>query len=59
MKVWQIVTGEPGRDYRRLFFEHDLMVLGSGEDGDASDGSYEHGSSNTSRRQVHRFFSGP
>ncbi len=30
MKVWQIAAGEPGRDYRKLFFDHDVMLLGQG-----------------------------
>lgn len=59
MKVWQIATGEPGRDYRRLFFKHDLMILGPGEEGDARDGKYESRPSNTPQNQVHRFYCGP
>jgi hypothetical protein len=59
MKIWQIATGEPGRDYRRLFFDHDLMILGPSEDSDACSGVYERGKANSPRRQVHRFFTGP
>jgi hypothetical protein len=28
MKVWQIATGESGRDYRELFLDHDIMIIG-------------------------------
>ena len=28
MRVWQIVTGQSGRDYRELFFDHDIMIIG-------------------------------
>ena len=27
MNVWQIATGEPGRDYRALFFDHDIRII--------------------------------
>ncbi|MBA7663572.1 hypothetical protein ES703_71617 [subsurface metagenome] len=33
MKVWQIATGETGRDYRDLFLEHDIMILGPSDKG--------------------------
>lgn len=59
MKVWQIATGEPGRDYRRLFFDHDLMILGPSGDGDAHSGWYKRGNANSPRRQVHSFATGP
>lgn len=59
MKVWQIATGEPGRDYRRLFFNHDLMILGPSEDGDARSGRYGRDKANTPHRQVHQFATGP
>ncbi len=35
MKIWQIATGEPGRDYRQLFFDYDVMILGPTQLGDA------------------------
>jgi len=54
MKVWQIATGEAGRDYRELFFAHDLMILGPGELGDATSNDY-FGAANSHRNQVHRF----
>lgn len=59
MKVWQIATGEPGRDYRHLFFDHDLMILGPSDRGDALNGAYNYGPALTPPRQVHRFATGP
>ena len=41
MKVWQMATGEPNRDYQELFFDHDIMILGPGRYGDARSGVYE------------------
>jgi len=57
--VWQIATGELGRDYRSLFFDHDLMILGPSDRGDASSGAYEDGPANSPPRQVHSFATGP
>lgn len=34
MRVWQVAAGDPGRDYSRLFFEHDIVLLGPGRHGD-------------------------
>lgn len=59
MKVWQIATGEPGRDYRRLFYEYDLMMLGPGNPGDARVVSYADGAPNSERRQVSQLANGP
>lgn len=59
MKVWQIATGEPGRDYRRLFFDYDLMILGPSDRGNALDGRYRDGVANSPGSQVHKFATGP
>jgi hypothetical protein len=59
MKVWQVATGETGRDYRELFLDHDLMILGPSRDGDARDGRYARGKANSAERQVHSFALGP
>ena len=59
MKVWQIAAGEPGRDYRELFFDHDLMVMGPSDLGDALSNKYMRGSANSPYRQVHNFARGP
>jgi hypothetical protein len=59
MKVWQIATGEPGRDYRELFFDHDMMIMGPSHLGDASSNRYASGSANSPNRQVHNFTYGP
>jgi hypothetical protein len=59
MKVWQIATGEPGRDYRELFFDHDIMILGPSHLGSAMSGAYAVGSANSDLRQVHSFANNP
>ncbi|HEX2219634.1 MAG TPA: hypothetical protein VHG35_12580 [Gemmatimonadales bacterium] len=59
MRVWQIATGEAGRDYRELFFDHDLMILGPSHRGDARDGRYADGVPNSAGSQVHSFTVGP
>jgi len=40
MKVWQIATGETGRDYSEIFFDYDIMILGPSHLGDATKNSY-------------------
>jgi hypothetical protein len=55
MKVWQIATGEPGRDYRELFFDHDIMILGPSHRGNALENSYADGIPNSAGSQVHNF----
>jgi len=59
MKVWQIATGEPNRDYQDLFFDHDVMILGPGRHGNALSGAYAEGKPNSALRQVHSFASKP
>lgn len=59
MTLWQIAAGEPGRDYRKLFFDHDLMLLGPSDRGDARDGRYADGIANSPGSQVHRFATAP
>jgi len=59
MKVWQIAAGEPGRDYRELFFDHDMMIMGPSHLGDARLGNYAVNSANSPNRQVHNFANGP
>lgn len=59
MKVWQIATGEPGRDYKELFLDHDIMINGPSHLGNARDNSYNFGAPNSSTRQVHNFAHGP
>lgn len=55
MRVFQIAAGEAGRDYRSLFFENDLMLLGPGYYGPAESGAYRHAASGSSENQVHNF----
>lgn len=59
VNVWQVATGEAGRDYRELFLDHDLMILGPSRDGDAREVSYARGKANSAERQVHSFALGP
>ena len=37
MRVWQVAAGDPGRDYSKLFLDHDVMLLGPGAPGDIRD----------------------
>src|SRR5208337_5417509 len=59
MKIWQIATGEPGRDYRELFFDYDVMILGPSHFGDALKNKYHDGIPNSSGSQVHSFAHNP
>lgn len=61
MKVWQIATGEPGRDYRQLFFDYDIMFLGPGTYGDAlkNQDKYSDGVPNSMLNQVYHFAKDP
>ena len=59
MKVWQIAAGEPGRDYRELFFDHDIMIMGPDHLGDALSNEYDGGAANSPNRQVHSFAHSP
>ncbi|GAG90147.1 unnamed protein product, partial [marine sediment metagenome] len=51
--------GETGRDYRELFFEHDIMIIGPSDKGNALDNNYADGKSNSSGSQVHSFAYNP
>ncbi len=55
MKIWQIATGEPGRDYRELFFDFDVMILGPSDRGSALENNYAGGIPNLAGSQVHNF----
>jgi hypothetical protein len=59
MRVWQIATGEPGRDYRELFFDHDIMILGPSHLGNALENNYADGVPNSSGSQVNSFANKP
>jgi hypothetical protein len=59
LNVWQIATGETGRDYRTLFFDHDIMIIGPGDDGLANEENYAEGPPNSEKRQVHSFAHNP
>ncbi|HET7461844.1 MAG TPA: hypothetical protein VFJ82_11380 [Longimicrobium sp.] len=59
MYLWQVASGEPGRDYRRLFFDHDLMLLGPSHLGEARTGAYAGSIPNSAGSQVHNFATQP
>ena len=55
MNIWQIATGESGRDYRDIFVDYDVMILGPSHKGSAKIESYHDGVANSSGSQVHNF----
>lgn len=57
MNIWQIATGETGRDYSSLFIEHDIMILGPSWHGDARDNhkKYNDKKPNSQLTQVYNF----
>lgn len=62
MNIWQIATGEAGRDFSSLFFEYDIMILGpSLELGDAlvDPDKYWDGVPNSKNNQVWSFANKP
>lgn len=61
MNIWQIATGELGRDYSALFFDHDIMILGPSDNGDAIiyHNDYWDGVPNSQLTQVHNFAHSP
>jgi hypothetical protein len=59
MKVWQIASGEAGRDYRHLFTDYDVMLLGPSHLGDASSGAYVDRVPNSALSQVASFAKAP
>jgi hypothetical protein len=59
MNVWQIAAGEPGRDYRELFLDHDIMIMGPSERGEVKSNNYAIGPAHSPQRQVHHFANDP
>jgi hypothetical protein len=61
MQVWQIATGEVGRDYNSLFFDHDIMLLGPSHYGHGIENAkkYWDGVPNSKGNQVHSFVHNP
>lgn len=59
MDVWQIAAGEPGRDYRELFVDYDIMIMGPSDLDDALSNRYASGAANSRNRQVHSFAYNP
>ena len=63
-EVWQIAGGDPGRDYTKLFLEHDVMFMGPGDYGHYREDTYSRlvrdGQESSSRiNMVRRFVSAP
>jgi hypothetical protein len=59
MHVWQIAAGRSGRDYRSLFFAHDVMFMGPSMYGSALDTDYSEGTGATIGNQIESFAEGP
>ena len=59
MRVWQIAAGRSGRDYRSLFFAHDVMVMGPSWYGSAMETDYSEGTGATLGNQIESFATGP
>ncbi len=57
MNIWQIATGEYGRDYSSLFLDHDIMILGPSENGNALENAQDYwdGIPNSQCSQVWNF----
>jgi hypothetical protein len=59
MRVWQIAAGRSGRDYRSLFFAHDVMFMGPSQYGSAEDRDYSQGIGSTIGNQIVSFTTRP
>ena len=59
MKVWQIATGMTSRDYRDLFFDHDVMIIGPSQYGSALETDYSGGSGTAIGNQIDSFAHDP
>lgn len=61
MNIWQIATGETGRDYREIFTDYDIMILGPAFPlGDASVDPHKYwDKANSKNHQVWRFANKP
>jgi hypothetical protein len=57
--VYQIACGEPGRDYREIFFDNDVMILGPSHKGDAKNNTYDSSKPNSQEYQVNSFCTSP
>jgi hypothetical protein len=59
MKVWQIAAGKSGQDYRDLFYDHDVMIMGGNRHGSALETDYSGGKGASIVNLVHSFAHGP
>jgi hypothetical protein len=55
MKVWQIATGDAGRNYSEVFFNYDVMIIGGSRQGSALENDYRDGKANSEGSQIHNF----
>jgi hypothetical protein len=55
MRVWQIATGDAGRNYSELFFDYDVMIIGGSRQGNALENDYRDGKANSEGSQIHNF----
>jgi hypothetical protein len=59
MIIWQIATGDSGRNYSSIFFDYDVMILGGSKYGDAREYKYHDGIPNSEGSQIHNFTFSP
>lgn len=59
MTLWQIAAGEPRRDYRSLFIQHDVMLIGPGDPGAFDSVKYPAGQGASANSQVQNFATAP
>jgi len=59
MNIWQIATGDSGRNYSSIFLDYDVMILGGSKLGDARDQKYHDGVPNSEGSQINNFAFSP
>lgn len=59
MTIWQIATGDTGRNYSSIFFDHDVMILGGSWLGDAQLHCYNDKRANSEGNQINNFTFSP
>jgi hypothetical protein len=59
MKVWQIAAGRSGQDYHDLFYDYDVMIMGSSQRGNALDTDYSDGKGASIGNQTNNFARAP
>ncbi len=59
MTIWQIATGDSGRNYSSIFYDYDVMILGGSWLGDARKQSYSDSTANSEGNQINNFTFSP